>query len=85
MELDNMSLKTKEKVSLFYKALDKIFDLQFGKILLAVSSKEELQFMFDKDWPFFGNLTSELGHCLNGTRCTEITQAIQNLGGLSFG
>ena len=81
-DLDNIQLKDKEKVSMFYQALDKIFDLQFGKILLAVSSKEELQFMLDKDWPFFGNLTSQLGLCLNGTSCTQITQVIQNLGEL---
>ena len=70
---------------MFYQALDKIFDLQFGKILLAVSSEEELQLMFDKGWPFFGNLTNELGLCLNGTHCTQITEAIQNLGELCFG
>ena len=80
-ELNHSLLKKKEKVSMFYQALDKIFDLQFGKILLAVSTKEELQFMFDKGWAFFGNLTNELGHCLNGTRCTQIAEAIQNLGG----
>ena len=82
---DNISSKNKEKVSIFYQALEKTFDLQFGKILLAVSSKDQLQFMLDQSWPVFANLTVELGLCLNGTRCTQITEAIQTLGGFCFG
>ena len=49
--------------------MDKHFGFQYGKILLALSTKPQLEAMLDKDWPFFDKFKTELVGCLNGTTC----------------
>ena len=70
----------KEGMNLFYQALDKIFQFQLGKILLATASKSEIESMKAKDWPYFFHHSIELEQCLNGTNCHGIHTLIQSLG-----
>jgi hypothetical protein len=70
----------KNLVNKFYSSLDKIFNLQYGKILLATSSPNELQNQVDNNWPFFSHYSKEVEQCLSGASCQEVRDAILALG-----
>lgn len=72
--------ESKKSVNELYLALEMEFDLQYGRVLLALSSKEELEEMLSKEWPFFGKYSQELTLCLNGTRCDRLNDIIATLG-----
>ena len=77
-DIDNR--ESKKSVNQLYLALEKEFDLQYGRVLLALSSKEELEEMLSKRWPFFVKYSQELALCLNGTTCGSLNDIIANLG-----
>ena len=56
------------------------FDLQYGTVLLALSSKGELEDMLDKEWPFFDKYLEEVSLCLNGTTCDILRNMATMLG-----
>ena len=64
----------------FFLALDSIFNLQFGKILLATSSPLQLEAMIAKDWPYFSHYAKEINQCLSGTSCQGVTDIVNTLG-----
>ena len=66
----------------FYVALDKIFEFQYGKILLATASPSQLQAMITKDRPYFRPYSKEVYQCFNSSRCHEVSQLITTLGKL---
>ena len=70
----------KDNANEFYLALDRIFDLQFGKILLGILSQEQLERMISKGRPYFYKFESEIDNCLNGVTCKELWEIIQNMG-----
>ena len=72
--------ESKKSVNELYLALEKEFDLQYGRVLLALSSKAELEVMLSKGWPFFVKYSQELALCLNGTRCDALNDIIAILG-----
>jgi hypothetical protein len=55
---------SKEQMNQFYLTLDKIFDFQFGKILLAISSPPEIEAMMAKNWPYFTHFSQDIYQCL---------------------
>ena len=67
-----------------YLALEEEFDLQYGKVLIALSSKDELEDMLDKEWPFFDKYLQEVILCLNGTTCGSMTNIVAMLGKKKF-
>ena len=67
----------KERTDEFYLALDRIFDLQFGKLLLRILSKAELESLILNGMPYFYNYQSEIDCCLNGVTCKELLKIIQ--------
>ena len=75
-----MEQSSRKELHEFYIALDKTFGLQFGKILLAISTDEELRNMVDLELPFFANHTKALDMCLGGRECLEVRKVIQTLG-----
>ena len=71
----------KEKANEFYRVLDKILHLQYGKVLLALSTRSQLQDLLDKDLPFFTNFTQDVRKCLNDSKiCERVQHLIQSLG-----
>ena len=74
----------KRGMSQFYEALDQIFNLQLGKILLAVSSPEEIKTMMDRDMPYFTKYKKEIEPCINGTNFQDIGDLINSLGNIVF-
>ena len=69
-----------QKMGQFYLVLEKMFNLQFGKLLLALSTKKELQIMLDKKLPFFSNFENEVKMCLENISCAKLDDLIETLG-----
>ena len=76
-------IKDHKSISLmkdFYAVLSSTLDLQFGNILLAMSTKSQLHEAIDNDWPFFGNKTELVKSCLFDSKCEGLEVTIRNLG-----
>ena len=58
-------------------------NLQFGDVLLPVSTKAELQAILRNDWPFLVNNTGPVEKCLQDSQC-DIFQNIFNKYGMHF-
>ena len=80
---DDMEDENKKKFKQIYIELNKILDLQYGKILLATATPRQLKNMIAKDWPFFGNYTEEVKECLHGNSCQVVQDLVQTLGDLT--
>ena len=72
--------ESKKSLNELYLAMEKRYDLQYGKFLLALSSEEELEAMMNKGWPFFAKYSQQMDLCLNGTTCTGVGGIISKLG-----
>ena len=70
----------KKRLNDFYLALETTFNLQFGKILLATASKEEIQMIMDKEWPFLESYNENVEACLGSRNCNGIQEIIKELG-----
>ena len=64
----------------FYLRLAATLDMQYGKVLLASSTKAQLQAVIDNDWPFFTNLTDVLKTCLYHSNCENLQEILQEQG-----
>ena len=64
----------------FYLALDGMFHLEYGKNLLATSSRAQLQEMIKKDYPFFMNHKLDIQLCLNNMSCQIVNDIMESLG-----
>ena len=76
-------IKDKTMISLmkeFYEILATTLNLEYGNILLATSTKSQLQAVIDNDWPFFTNNTDLVKICLLDSDCGVIQDIIQDLG-----
>ena len=73
----------RKRLNEFYLALETIFHLQFGKILLATVSKEEMQMIMDQGWPFLESYKDNVEACLASENCNGIQEIIKELGKFS--
>ena len=64
----------------FYFILASRLNLQYGNVLLATSTKAQLQAVIRNDWPFFANNTDLIEKCLQESHCDEIQGIFQKLG-----
>ena len=64
----------------FYKVLENKLDLQFGKILLATLSGEQLQDMMNKKSPFIAPFSKTLENFFNRSSCQEVRDIMNTLG-----
>ena len=71
---------SRSKLNELYLVVEEEFDLQYGKVLLALSSKEQIEEMLDKDWPFFEKYSKEVDHCLHGISCDNLIDIVATLG-----
>ena len=63
-----------------YVTLDKFFNLQYGKILLAISGADDITSMLDSELPFFANYKEVVEVCLRGESCQELQSVLESLG-----
>ena len=76
-------LKDRESIGFlkeFYGVVAETLHLQYGNILLATSTKSQLQAVIDNDWPFFGNNTELVQSCLMDSKCGGVKDIIESLG-----
>ena len=64
----------------FYVEVASTLDLQYGNVLLATSSKAQLQAAIRNDQPFFVNNSDQLEKCLKESQCDELQNKLQTLG-----
>ena len=81
-DLDDIDLF--KKVGRFFLVLEKLFNMQYGKVLLALLSKSELQTMLDNEMPLLTSYKQPLKSCLNGTDCRPLQDIIQSLGQFTY-
>ena len=55
----------------FYPVLEREFGLQYGKILLALASPEELQALIAKDWPYLDSYRETVDACLHDQKVRD--------------
>ena len=72
------------RISQFYQALDKMLHFQLGKILLATSSKEQLEDLMAQDLPWIFQYSKEVHQCLNNASCQGVEDLVQNLGKILY-
>ena len=68
----------------FYAVLASSLNLQYGNVLLATSTKSQLQEVLNKDWPFFTNNTASLTTCLKDSDCESIQDMFEIKGILTL-
>ena len=66
----------------FYFSLASTLDLQYGNVLLATSTRSQLQEVLDNDWPFFTNNTRLVERCLKDSDCEGTQKFIHGLGNI---
>ena len=64
----------------FYQILASTLDLQYGNLLLATSTKAQLQAVMRNKWPFFTNYTDLVEDCLREEHCSFLQNVFRNLG-----
>ena len=64
----------------FYHVLADTFDLNYGNILLATSTKARLEAMIDNNWPYFTKNSDFVRKCLLESDCAGTQHIIQKLG-----
>ena len=68
--------RNRENVGEFYRALEDLFSLQFGKILVALSSRNQIVDMIETDVPYITKYREHLSQCIQGESC----QLMESLG-----
>ena len=64
----------------FFQALDRIFELEYGKVLLAVSTRHQLEEMVGRGLPYLADYREEVSSCTNGSGCEGIRKVVDTLG-----
>ena len=80
IQSDNVKEKNIKLLNGFYQSLSSTFNLQYGKILLALSSTSELETMLAKDRPYFTPYSQEIEQCLTDASCHGVRDLIKTLG-----
>ena len=64
----------------FYLVLASTLQMEYGNVLLATSTKSQIQSMIDDDLPFFTNNTEMVKTCLNDLDCDSTQDILQRIG-----
>ena len=76
---------SKRELHAFYLDLDNFFDLQHGKVLLAISGADDVKSLIDlENLPFFENHKEVVEACLGGENCQELESILKSLGNRTF-
>ena len=80
LQSDNLNRNDRTLLNMFYKELDQIMDLKFGRVLLALSTLAQLKTMLAKDLPYVATYEEEIEHCSFQDNCTGIAALINTIG-----
>ena len=75
------------KIDGYYNAIEKVLDLDYGKILLASIPSAKLEKMVQSEMPFFANYSTEVNQCLGACneascrkKCEGLKAVVESLG-----
>ena len=80
LQSENISWRNKVFLGNIYRAVEKMFDLQLGKILIALSTPSQLISVMDHDLPYLSTYEKLIKRCLNHEKCQEVRTLIGSLG-----
>ena len=80
LQSGNISWRNKVFLGNIYRAVEKMFDLQLGKILIALSTPSQLISVMDHDLPYLSTYEKLIKRCLNHGKCQEVRTLIGSLG-----
>ena len=75
------------KIDRYYNAIEKVLNLDYGKILLASIPSAKLEKMVQSEMPFFANYSMEVNQCLGACneascrkKCEGLKAVVESLG-----
>ena len=74
----------KTQLNKLYEAIDRAFQLSYGNLLLATSSKKDLLWMLHNEWQFFTKYKTNLHECLHSNTCRGMKDSLMTLGKIQF-
>ena len=80
IQSDNLNRNDRTLLNMFYKDLDQMIDLKFGRILLALSTPLQLETMLSQDLPYVTMYAEEIELCASQNNCTGIAPLINGIG-----
>ena len=80
LQSENISRRNKFFLGDIYRAVENMFDLQLGKILIALSTPSQLTSVMDQDLPYLSKYEKPIKQCLNGGNCQEVRTLIGSIG-----
>ena len=64
----------------FFLELDKVAKTDLGRIVLALSRKEEMVNVIELDMPYTREYKDAIHDCLNNNNCGSVSEIINSLG-----
>ena len=80
LQSENVSWRNRVFLGDIFRAVEKMFDLQLGKILIALSTSSQLTSVMDQDLPYLSKYEKPLKQCLKGGNCQEVRTLIGSIG-----
>ena len=80
LQSNNLNRNDRTLLNMFYKDLDRMMDLKFGKVLLALSTHSQLENMLAQDLPYVTKYAEEIRLCSYEKKCAGITALINTIG-----
>ena len=84
IHLENIEYKNRQRLGKFYLELNKTFNFQHGRILMALSSPWELDGMMAQDLPYLTPYKQQVEECVSGSSCQGLNELINDLGNYQF-
>ena len=81
-----MSSLNIKSLNRFFKNLETMFNLQLGKIMVGLSSLEELELLLERRAPYLENFEAEIANCRRDEKnCAELEKVARTLPGEAAG
>jgi hypothetical protein len=80
VQLERMEDTNRHLLGQFYQELNKMFNFQYGRILVALSSPSELEVMLAQDLPYLTPYRRQITECVRGGSCQGVTDLLESIG-----
>ena len=77
---ESQEIEDKEMLRQLFLVVESVFHLQYGKVLVAQASLEDLARMVEAGWPYFTPFMEDVTMCINRTSCKGLQGIIESLG-----
>ena len=80
IHIEHLEYKNRKRLGKFYQELNKTFNFQNGRILMALSSPSELEGMLAKDLPYLSPYKQKVEECVRESSCKGLNDLIKDIG-----